>query len=83
VHAQVLLLDELTTFLDADDAANVLAVVKSVVAEARGAAAIWVTHRLEELPHADSVTYMEEGKVQRTGSPARILRHLRSLGAAV
>lgn len=80
---QVLLLDELTTFLDAEDAANVLSVVKSVVAETRGVAAIWVTHRLEELPQADVVTYMEDGRVQKSGSPAQILRHLRKLGAAV
>ena len=79
---QVLLLDELTTFLDAEDATNVLEVVRAVVAEERGVAAIWVTHRLEELPQADAVTYMEDGRVQRTGTPGRILQHLRSLGAS-
>jgi ABC-type transport system involved in cytochrome bd biosynthesis fused ATPase/permease subunit len=44
----ILLLDELTTFLDAEDAAGVLAAVRAAVA-ARGVAALWVTHRLEEL----------------------------------
>jgi energy-coupling factor transport system ATP-binding protein len=78
---QLLLLDELTTFLDVEDAESVLEAVRGVISEARGVAAVWVTHRLEELPHADRVTYMEEGKVQRSGSPAQILRHLRSLGA--
>ena len=79
---QLLLLDELTTFLDADDAATVLAAVRDVVADARGVAAIWVTHRLEELPHAHVVTYMEDGSVQRSGSAGTILRHLRALGAS-
>ena len=82
VQMQVLLLDELTTFLDKEDAANVLRVVKEVVAEARGVAAVWVTHRFDELQHADDVTYMDSGQVQRSGSPGQILRYLRSLGAA-
>lgn len=69
--------------MDVEDAANVLSVVREVVAEERGVAAVWVTHRLEELPYADAVTYMEGGRVQRTGSPGQILRHLRSLGASV
>ena len=83
VHVQVLLLDELTTYLDSDDAANVLSVVREVVSQDRGVAAIWVTHRLEELPQADRVTYMEHGRVQNTGTPAAILRHLKKLGATV
>lgn len=80
---QVLLLDELTTFLDREDAQAVLASVRGVVAGSAGVAAIWVTHRLEELQHADHVTYMEDGRVQRAGTPQQMLGHLRALGAAV
>lgn len=80
---QVLLLDELTTFLDAEDAQAVLESVRDVVASSEGAAAIWVTHRLEELQYADHVTYMEAGRVQRAGTPRQMLSYLRALGAAV
>jgi ABC-type glutathione transport system ATPase component len=80
---QVLLLDELTTFLDFEDAQSVLDAVKEVVATGENVAAIWVTHRLEELTYADAVTCMEAGKVQAQGKPERILSHLRSMGATV
>eukprot|EP00892_Ulva_mutabilis_P000286 jgi/Ulvmu1/10258/UM060_0059.1 len=80
---KVLLLDELTTFLDAEDAQAVLESVHSVVAGADRVAAIWVTHRLEELQFADHVTYMDGGRVLRTGSPQHMLGYLRALGAAV
>lgn len=79
---QVLLLDELTTFLDSEDALSVLECVREVV-KAGDVAAIWVTHRLEELQHADHVTYMEGGRVQRAGKPPQMLAYLRALGAAV
>lgn len=78
----MLLLDELTTFLDSEDALSVLKSVREVVA-ASDVAAIWVTHRLEELQFADHVTYMETGRVQRAGKPPQMLAYLRTLGAAV
>lgn len=80
---QVLLLDELTTFLDADDAATVLSAVCSEVSRDSNVAAVWVTHRLEELFAADSATYMEAGNVVVSGRPGRVLRHLRAMGATV
>jgi ABC-type glutathione transport system ATPase component len=80
---QVLLLDELTTFLDADDAAIVLAAVREAVDGDASVAAIWVTHRLEELRAADRVSYMENGQIVVSGRPGMVLRHLRSLGAKV
>ncbi|EFN53568.1 hypothetical protein CHLNCDRAFT_25702 [Chlorella variabilis] len=49
---RVLLLDELTTFLDFEDQENVLQCVRRI---AGGVTALWVTHRLEELQYADSV----------------------------
>jgi len=45
---RVLLLDELTTFLDVDDASAVLAAVKDVVARDRSVCAIWVRAGLRE-----------------------------------
>jgi ABC-type glutathione transport system ATPase component len=79
----VLLLDELTTFLDFEDAGTVLDAVRAVVRQGDGITAVWVTHRLEELRAADAVTYMEGGEILESGSPERVLQKLRSLGAAV
>lgn len=80
---QVLLLDELTTFLDMEDASSVLQAVREVVSATDSMAAVWVTHRLEELKFADTVTCMDKGSVQVSGSPDRILKHLQMLGATV
>jgi ABC-type cobalamin/Fe3+-siderophores transport system ATPase subunit len=80
---QVLLLDELTTFLDFEDAQSVLEAVRGLVNSSKDIAAVWVTHRLEELKFADTVTYMENAAVQLSGSPGRIMNHLQQLGATV
>lgn len=80
---QVLLLDELTTFLDVDDAGSVLQAVREVLGADGSMAAMWVTHRLEELKFADVVTYMQNGTVQLSGSSDRVLNHLQSMGATV
>ena len=55
---RVLLLDELTTFLDEADQAGVVQAVRKVVDSAEKVTAVWVTHRLEELEHADMAAYM-------------------------
>ncbi|PSC74300.1 ABC transporter I family member chloroplastic [Micractinium conductrix] len=120
---RVLLLDELTTFLDYEDQENVLQCVRRIVdgsrrqqaadapaqqaaaalaaaaaaAAARDAGpaaaavaapaapvtALWVTHRLEELEYADSVSYMEGGRIAFSGSPAEMRQYMRRLGAVV
>ncbi|GFQ00962.1 ABC transporter i family member 10 chloroplastic [Phtheirospermum japonicum] len=59
---KVLLLDELTSFLDENDQVGVLRAVKSSLASSSGTTALWVTHRLEELEYADGAVYMEDGK---------------------
>jgi len=76
----VLLLDELTTFLDGDDAAGVMAAVRAAV-RGRGVTALWVTHRLEELRHADGASLMEEGRVVVSGSVGEVAAALRERGA--
>ncbi|PRW61516.1 ABC transporter I family member chloroplastic [Chlorella sorokiniana] len=113
---RVLLLDELTTFLDFEDQENVLHCVRSIVDESRqaggqaatgstagqghqqepvvdqqqalegqqrGVTALWVTHRLEELEYADSVSYMEGGRIAFSGSPDEMRAYMRRLGALV
>ena len=61
---QVLLLDELTTFLEAEDQAAVLQAVRAAVNGPDRVTALWVTHRLEELREADAATFMDNGSVQ-------------------
>ena len=80
----VLLLDELTTFLDKDDAAGVLAAVRAAVdggGGGPGVTALWVTHRLDELRGADGASLMDAGRVVASGAPAEVAAALRAAGA--
>lgn len=43
----LLLLDELTTFVDREDQDRVIQCVKSIVDQGKGVTAVWVTHRYE------------------------------------
>lgn len=95
-NPRVLLLDELTTFLDGRDQKTVLECVRRVVdAGSRNnsrrkeqqtvdnaVTALWVTHRLEELEFADTASVMESGRVVFTGSPSGALTRLRRMGAS-
>ncbi|KAL6971866.1 ABC transporter I member 10 [Sarracenia purpurea var. burkii] len=60
---KVLLLDELTTFLDENDQIGVINAVKNSLQNSKDVTALWVTHRLEELKYADGAVYMEDGRV--------------------
>ena len=78
----VLLLDELTTFLDGTDQMHVLKAVRRIVTET-GITAVWVTHRLEELSHADAVSYMDGGRVIWTADGEEAKRNMLRMGAYV
>eukprot|EP00877_Chromochloris_zofingiensis_P014828 jgi/Chrzof1/959/Cz01g34350.t1 len=82
-NPKVLLLDELTTFLDVEDQVGVLEAVRSITHQQRDVTAVWVTHRFEELRYADSASYMEDGRVVFTGSPDEVRQRLRTMGATV
>jgi energy-coupling factor transport system ATP-binding protein len=98
-NPRVLLLDELTTFLDARDQRNVLECVRDLVhprnnssssnmiesssMEDNPVTALWVTHRLEELEFADGVSIMDNGKVIFTGTPKEALAVMKRLGAKI
>ncbi|KAK1323147.1 hypothetical protein QJS10_CPA02g01632 [Acorus calamus] len=73
---KVLLLDELTTFLDENDQMGVINAVKKCVRGPEQVAALWVTHRLEELKYADDAVYMEDGRVITQGDIASVSRFL-------
>ncbi|KXZ56381.1 hypothetical protein GPECTOR_1g338 [Gonium pectorale] len=82
-NPKLLLLDELTTFLDREDQFGVLEVVRNIASERRDVTAIWVTHRFEELQFADAASYMEDGRVVFTGTPEETKAYMRGLGAPV
>lgn len=79
----MLLLDELTTFLDAAGQKSVMEAVKAAVNGPRKVTAVWVTHRLEELGWADGASFMDEGQLKVSGTPHAVISHMRSLGATV
>ncbi|XP_024533583.1 ABC transporter I family member 10 isoform X2 [Selaginella moellendorffii] len=74
--SRVLLLDELTTFLDETDQVGVLEAVRRVVAGPPSVTSLWVTHRLEELNYADGAAYMENGRVVLSGSVADVVDYI-------
>lgn len=74
---KVLLLDELTTFLDETDQIGVIKAVKGSLSGS-DVTALWVTHRLEELEYADGAVYMEDGEVMMAGDPSSILNLIKN-----
>ncbi|KAL4564747.1 hypothetical protein LXL04_028817 [Taraxacum kok-saghyz] len=72
-QCKVLLLDELTTFLDQTDQIGVIKAVKKTLSSCEDVSALWVTHRLEEMEYADGAVYMEDGRVVMHGKPSTIM----------
>ena len=79
--ASVLLLDELTTFLDPEDQVGVLAAVRAAVDGPAKVAALWVTHRAEELVWCDRATYMDGGKAAFEGTGAEVRAYVEGQAA--
>lgn len=91
-NPDILLLDELTTFLDGVDQKMVVECVQNIVHPKKGlydedvdgrVTALWVTHRLEELRYADRVTFMDKGRVVWTTDPEDALKRMKKLGATI
>ncbi|XP_061988130.1 ABC transporter I family member 10 isoform X1 [Rosa rugosa] len=79
---KVLLLDELTTFLDESDQVGVIKAVRNSLDSSGEVTALWVTHRLEELEYADGAVYMENGRVVMHGDPASIMDFIKTRQSA-
>ncbi|XWS41325.1 hypothetical protein CRYUN_Cryun17cG0071800 [Craigia yunnanensis] len=73
---KVLLLDELTTFLDESDQIGVIKALQNLLDISGEVTALWVTHRLEELEYADGAVYMEDGRVIMHGDAASISKFI-------
>jgi len=66
---KILLLDEVTNSLDPASARDVRSLVRRYVSARKGRAAIWSTHRLEEVPAiCDTVLAIEKGRVKFFGA---------------
>ncbi|XP_062096509.1 ABC transporter I family member 10 [Humulus lupulus] len=79
---KVLLLDELTTFLDETDQLGVIKAVRNSLDSSEDVTALWVTHRLEELEYADGAVYMENGRVVKHGAAKTILDFIKGRQSA-
>ena len=74
-NASLLLLDEPTALLDPTSQAAVLAAVKDLCHRpSHPLTALWITHRLEELDHADGAARMTNGRIEPWQN-GRELRH--------
>ncbi|KAM6556174.1 hypothetical protein CsatB_003193 [Cannabis sativa] len=80
--SKVLLLDELTTFLDETDQLGVIKAVRNSLDSSEEVTALWVTHCLEELEYADGAVYMEDGRVVKHGDAKTILEFIKGRQSA-
>jgi energy-coupling factor transport system ATP-binding protein len=74
-RSDILLFDEPTALLDPDAQLELVAQVRDLIKE-RHLAALWVTHRLEELDYCDGAFLLENGKLVDRGEPDRLRQRL-------
>jgi energy-coupling factor transport system ATP-binding protein len=74
-RSDILLFDEPTALLDPDAQLELVAQVRDLVKD-RHLAALWVTHRLEELDYCDGAFLLENGELVDRGAPDRLRQRL-------
>jgi energy-coupling factor transport system ATP-binding protein len=74
-RSDILLFDEPTALLDPDAQLELVVQVRDLIKE-RHLAALWVTHRLEELDYCDGAFLLENGKLVDRGAPDRLRQRL-------
>ena len=78
--ANLLLLDEPTALLDPASQATVLAAAQQLCHRSQAPlTALWVTHRLDELDHADGAARMENGRIGSWRNGEKLRRQLQPL----
>jgi ABC-type cobalt transport system, ATPase component len=78
--ASLLLLDEPTALLDPASQQTVLGTVQQLCHRSEGPlTALWVTHRLDELDHADGAARMEHGRIGAWQSGRQLRQRLQAL----
>ncbi len=79
-EATLLLLDEPTALLDPASQHTVLAAVQQLCHRSQSPlTALWVTHRLDELDHADGAARMERGRIAGWRDGRKLRRQLQPL----
>ncbi len=79
-ESTLLLLDEPTALLDPASQTAVLKTVQRLCHRSKNPlAAIWITHRLEELSHADGATRMKNGRVGPWENGNNLMNRLKPL----
>ena len=78
--SNLLLLDEPTALLDPENQNSVLKVVQKLTSSSsEPIAAIWVTHRLEELFLCDGAAILENGSISKWDKGSKVFQELKSL----
>ena len=79
-EARLLLLDEPTALLDPSSQSSVLATVQQLCHRSRNPlTALWITHRLDELDHADGASLMKKGRIGPWEKGPALRRTLKAL----
>ena len=79
-NSNLLLLDEPTALLDPQSQNSVLKVVQKLTSsEDNPIAAMWITHRLEELFFCDGAAVLENGCMSNWNSGSKVFQELKSL----
>jgi energy-coupling factor transport system ATP-binding protein len=68
---EIILFDEVTSMLDPYSRGEILGLITQL--HENGTTIVYVTHRLEELVHADRLIVMENGRITHNGDPRVIL----------
>ncbi|GIQ67209.1 ATP-binding cassette domain-containing protein [Xylanibacillus composti] len=69
LDAEVLVLDEVTSMLDPASREHVLTLIRRL--HRMGKTIVWITHRAEELVHADRVLVLDQGTLSFDGSTSQ------------
>ncbi len=65
-EANLLLLDEPTALLDPENQLSILTIVQDLIQQSKHQmAALWITHRLEELAYCDGGVLMKRGEISK------------------
>ncbi|MEZ5334516.1 MAG: energy-coupling factor transporter ATPase [Methanolobus sp.] len=74
---EILLFDEATSMLDPVSRKEILGIIRKL--HEKGTTVVYVTHRLEELIHADRLIVIEGGQITHDDSPRKILAQAKNV----
>lgn len=77
MEPEIVLFDEVTSMLDPMSRKDILDLILQL--HEKGTTVVYITHRLEELVHADRLLVMENGSITHNGNPRIILSQMDSM----